>query len=233
MKAVKARGNKQSSKLTPPRSKTVVLKRPAKKVEGIGRSQHFSSKDDLQDVLSKLGWGFMLLGKAWRSKGASLAQLLKTDHMMLHIEVIGPACELAGRARELQELAEDGEEWADTKLFKLVTRLASDAAKARSGMQAAAARESLVPLLAMSMLSVLGDGSEWLRGKAATDGKWVRRVVAKMRDASHLVLRYSDRALGLAPPMGRKGGYRSVLESVVGDFLDNATDVTDITDNSI
>lgn len=228
MKAVRARGKKQSGKRTPQHSKAVVLKRPAKKVQAIGRSQHFSSLDDLQDALSKIGWGFLLLGKARRSKGASLAQLLKSDHMMLHVEVIGPACELAGRASELQELAEDGEEWAGTKLAKLVARMSSDAAKAHSGMQAAAARESLIPLLAISILLVLGDGSEWLKGKAAIDVKWVRRVVTKMRGASNVILSYSDRALGLAPPLGQKGGYRNVLTSLVGYFLDNATAVAGI-----
>lgn len=261
MKAMRAPNKKLSSRRLAQHSKKVVLKRPARKVSavsraessfssngkfvcpkkccqqvasnGIGRCQQFASKDDLQDEMSRLGWGFMLLGKAWRSKGASLAQLLETDHMMLHIEVIGPACELAGRARQLQEQAEDGEEWADIKLFKLVTRLSSDAAKARRGMQDAAARESLVPLLAMSILCVLGDGSEWLKGKVAIDDKWARRVVSKMRDASYTVLRYSDRALGLAPPMGRKGGYRTVLESLVGDFLDNASDLAGIRDDSM
>lgn len=232
MKAVRARGNKKSGKRTPRHSKAVVLKRSVKTVRAIGRSRRFSSLDDLQDALSKLGWGFVLLGKAWRSKGASLAQLLKSNHMMLHVEVVGPACELAGRARELQELAEDGEEWADTKLSKLVARMSSDAAKAHSGMQAAAARDSLAPLLAMSIFCVLGDGSEWLEGKAAIEGKWERRVLAKMRDASDTILSCSDRALGLAPPIGRKGGYRSVLESLVGDFFDNATTAAGIRDHS-
>jgi len=228
MKAAKAPSNKKKlGKRAPQRSKAVVLKKPAKAVRGIGPSQLFASVDDLQDALSELGWGFLLLGKAWRTKGASLAQLLKSNHMMLHIEVVGPACELAGRARELQELAEDGEDWADTKLSKLITRMSSDAAKAHKGMQAAAARDSLVPLLAMSILCVLGDGSAWLEGKAGIDGKWVRRVLAKMREASDTILSCSDRALGLAPPMGRKGGYRTVLESLVGDFGTIATGISD------
>ena len=82
----------------------------------------------------------------------------------------------------------------------------------------------------MCLLRVRCSGCRTPRSKAAS----ARGMgVAKMRDASEIILSYGDRALGLAPPMGRKGGYRSVLESLVGDFLDNATRIAGISDNSI
>merc|ERR1712083_830462 len=92
-------------------------------------------------------------------------------------------------------------------------------------MQGAAARDSLAPLLAAAIFTVLGDGVGWLERMMSVDSAWVCRTVRKFKNASKLILSRSDRRLGLCPPMGRNKGYRGEVESLIADFLENALGV--------
>lgn len=175
-------------------------------------TKRFGSLDALQDALNRDGWGFLLIGsEPWTC--LSFQELLRHEHLLLHVEIVDLAC---GTAEQLSMLLERGNGEATIELQNRLADEALVAARLRSSDPAIAARESLSRVLGLALFVVLGDGLAWLRKR--TTGE-IQEILGNASKAMNKALRHSDRSLGLAPADGQPGGYRAAVQELCDDFL--------------
>mmetsp|Transcript_133584 Transcript_133584/g.236385 ORF Transcript_133584/g.236385 Transcript_133584/m.236385 type:complete len:237 (-) Transcript_133584:111-821(-) len=181
-------------------------------------SKRFGSLDALQDAVNRDGWGFLLIGSGhWRR--VCFQELLKHEHLLLHVEIVDIACELAGTAEQLRMLSEQGNRKATKELQNRLADEARVAARLLSSDPPLAARESLSRVLGLAVFVVLGDGLAWLRKRTIAEIKRLHSMLGNASKAMNKALGHSDRSLGLAPVVGRPGGYRVAVQELCDDFL--------------
>ncbi|CAE8588555.1 unnamed protein product, partial [Polarella glacialis] len=82
-------------------NKQTLKKRPAAAGRGPAAELNVrKSLDEIQDDLNAKGWGIILLEPACTR--STLAALIKKDHLLLPVEVVGPACEVSGDMDEMR-----------------------------------------------------------------------------------------------------------------------------------
>lgn len=151
-----------------------------------------------------------------------MAEILATDHLILPAEVVGPACEKAEEMRDMQiSWLGGGTSLGNALWDNFITPSATDAdALARSRNY----RPALAELMGL-LLYMQGDDGWLCDQEVYCDWPEFKRVFTRISFAWKTLLAQSDAVLGLAPSLGRTGGYRAALREILGAW-EKATNAT-------